>query len=84
MMTLPAVSIGIIPLTADRIRARPAEGFVIFDEERVAVELMSGYLRITQPAEIVSYVEAFSRLVEVAVHGQAARALIARALGTLA
>jgi hypothetical protein len=71
-------------LTADRTRPRPAEGFIIFDDEQVSVELISGYLKITQPKEVASYVREFSGLAGVAVYGQAARALIAKALGALA
>ena len=47
--TWPAVSLGIIPSSSDRGVAGPAEAFWIFDNEQVNVELISGYLTVTQP-----------------------------------
>ncbi|KAB2351474.1 helix-turn-helix domain-containing protein [Actinomadura rudentiformis] len=83
VMKLPAVSLGIIPLDADRVQARPAEGFAIFDHEQVSVELISGYLKLMQPNEVEAYVRVFTGLADAAVYGQAARALIANALAAL-
>ncbi|WP_131735630.1 helix-turn-helix domain-containing protein [Actinomadura roseirufa] len=84
VMKLAAVSLGIIPLDAERLRARPAEGFVIFGDEQVSVELISGYLKLTQPSEVEAYAREFIGLADAAVSGQAARALIANALAALA
>ncbi|MFG1997518.1 helix-turn-helix domain-containing protein [Spirillospora sp. NPDC048911] len=84
VMKLPAVSLGIIPMDADRLQARPAEGFVVFGNEQVSVELISGYLKLTQPSEVEAYVREFTGLANAAVFGQAARALIANALAALA
>ena len=50
MSSLPSVSLGIVPARPDRDLAWPVEGFWIFDDEQVAVELVSGHLTITQPA----------------------------------
>src|SRR5919197_521061 len=52
MSALPSVSLGIIPQDADRSLQHPAESFVMFDSSRVNVELVSGYLTVTQPTEI--------------------------------
>ncbi|WP_026415992.1 helix-turn-helix domain-containing protein [Actinomadura oligospora] len=84
VMGMPAVSLGIIPLDADRVRARPTEGFLIFDEDQVSVELISGYLRVTQPAEVRAYAREFAGLEKAAVYGRSARDLIAAALAALA
>ncbi|MFJ2194128.1 helix-turn-helix domain-containing protein [Kitasatospora sp. NPDC087861] len=46
----PFVSLGIIPTGCDRHQL-PVEDFYMFDEAEVAVELTSGYLRITHPAK---------------------------------
>ena len=62
---------------ADRGPAGPAEDFWIFDSELVAVELISGYLSITQPREIAMYAQMFARLAEIAVYGPRARDLLA-------
>jgi transcriptional regulator with XRE-family HTH domain len=78
--SLPSISLGIIPTGADRTQTRPVEGFWIFDNQRVAVELVSGYLTITQPHELALYRQAFTALAELAVFGQAARTLIREAL----
>jgi transcriptional regulator with XRE-family HTH domain len=80
---LPAVSLGIVPMTPDRSAMRPVEGFWIFDREQVAVELVSGYLTITQPREIDMYAQTFSELANLAVYGEPARALIRRAIVAL-
>jgi transcriptional regulator with XRE-family HTH domain len=77
---LPTVWLGIIPLGGDRRKVLPREGFVMFDEERVSVELISGVLSVTQPSEIAMYVRDFTDLAGIAVNGQAARDLIAAAL----
>ncbi|MFF6772683.1 helix-turn-helix domain-containing protein [Streptomyces sp. NPDC012637] len=78
----PYVSLGIIPIGAGRTTL-PAEDFYMFDEAEVAVELTSGYLRITQPSEISDYNRAFAQLAAMAVHGPEARALILGAIDAL-
>ncbi|MGP3920684.1 DUF5753 domain-containing protein, partial [Nonomuraea sp. 10N515B] len=50
--TLPAVSLGIIPLGADRSSMWPTEAFFMFDDEEVTVELVSGHLTVTRPHEV--------------------------------
>jgi transcriptional regulator with XRE-family HTH domain len=72
----PSVSLGIIPAALDRGEARPVEDFWIFDNEQVAVELVSGHLTITQPREIAMYAQTFARLAEIAVYGARARELL--------
>src|SRR5215469_9709753 len=79
-MSLPSVTLGIIPFDADRSLLRPVEMFFLFDDTEVSVELVSGWLRVTQPSEIEMYAEAFRRLSEMAVYGTAARALIGQAI----
>lgn len=74
--TWPAVSVGIIPASPDRGVAGPAEDFWIFDNDQVNVELISGYLTVTQPHEIAMYAQMFGRLAEIAVYGSHARELI--------
>jgi len=80
--TWPAVSLGIIPASVDRGPAGPAEDFWIFDNEQVNVELISGYLTVTQPSEIVMYAQMFGRLAEIAVYGSRAHELIFSAMPT--
>jgi hypothetical protein len=77
---LPSVSIGVIPTRPDRDTAWPVEGFWIFDDEQVAVELVSGHLTVTQPREVAMYVQAFVELASLAVYGSAARRLIGAAI----
>ncbi|MFD9690908.1 helix-turn-helix domain-containing protein [Kitasatospora sp. NPDC059088] len=78
----PFVSVGVIPTGPDRPHL-PVEDFYMFDEDEVAVELTSGYLRITQPREIADYVRTFADLAAMAVHGTGARQLITAAIATL-
>lgn len=80
--SLPAVSLGIIPFQHSRV-LRPVEGFWIFDDATVTVELVSGWLTISQPKEIAMYGQAFDLLASMAVYGPAARALITAALAAL-
>ncbi|NML54346.1 helix-turn-helix domain-containing protein [Streptomyces sp. R302] len=80
--SLPNVSLGVVPMRPDRERW-PAEGFWIYDTAQVNVELISGYLTITQPSEVTMYAETFAELAALAVYGAAARALITSALDAL-
>lgn len=61
----------------------PVEGFWIFDSTQVNVELISGYLTITQPSEVGMYAETFEELAALAVYGAPARALITSAMDAL-
>ncbi|MFE2412346.1 helix-turn-helix domain-containing protein [Kitasatospora sp. NPDC059408] len=78
----PFVSIGIIPTGPGRPHL-PVEDFYMFDDAEVAVELTSGYLRITQPREIAEYVRTFTDLASMAVRGVKARQLITAAITAL-
>jgi transcriptional regulator with XRE-family HTH domain len=80
---LPTVWLGIIPLAGDRRKVLPREGFVMFDEDLVSVELISGVLSVSQPREIAMYVRDFTDLAGIAVNGRAARDLITAALTDL-
>jgi hypothetical protein len=63
--------------------AWPVEDFWIFDDERVAVELVTGRLTITQPREIAAYERMFGELAGLAVYGAQARSLITAAIAAL-
>jgi transcriptional regulator with XRE-family HTH domain len=81
--SLPSVSLGIIPIGLDRDAIWPVEDFWIFDDKQVNVELVSGWLTITQPREISMYAQVFARLSELAVRGAAARKLVTAAIDAL-
>ncbi len=81
--SLPSVSLGIIPMGLERDVIWPVEDFWIFDERQVNVELVSGWLTLTQPREIAMYAKAFSDLSDLAVRGAKARALITKAIDAL-
>ncbi len=82
VMSLPRVSVGIIPAAGER-HCLTQGSFWIFDEERVHVEGVSAGLDVTQPREIAVHVKAFALLQQSAVYGQAARELIQQALAEL-
>ncbi|MGW2706556.1 DUF5753 domain-containing protein [Streptomyces sp. NPDC001340] len=83
-MTLPSMSLGIIPATAPREDAMwPLEQFTVFDDARIHVELLAAKVTITAPGELDTYLRAFARLAELAVYGADARALIVKALDAL-
>ncbi|NEA54443.1 helix-turn-helix domain-containing protein [Streptomyces sp. SID13666] len=79
---LPHVSLGVVPTRLERARM-PVEGFGIYDKAQVSVELVSGYLTITQPSEVAAYADTFATLADMAVYGNKARALITRARNSL-
>ncbi|MFF7726305.1 helix-turn-helix domain-containing protein [Streptomyces sp. NPDC008001] len=83
VMSLPAVSVGIIPFTAQGRGMWTLEGFNIFDDERVHVELLTAQVTVTAPGEVAMYVKAFSELRDLAVYGAPARAVVTAALDSL-
>ncbi|GAA1717753.1 hypothetical protein GCM10009680_68870 [Streptomyces yatensis] len=82
-MAFPSVSIGIIPQDADRSALWPVEGFFLYDDRTVNVELVSAHLTVVQRHELAMYAQTFSELAEIAVHGPAARAIINAAIEAL-
>ncbi|WP_131739478.1 helix-turn-helix domain-containing protein [Actinomadura roseirufa] len=79
----PNVSLGVIPRDVDRRGVSPDESFTMSelpDRVLVTVELVSGDLTLTQPYETRLYAEAWDRLWSLAVHGDAVRTLVDRAL----
>jgi hypothetical protein len=83
VMSLPRVSIGVIPATG--VRHSLTQGsFWMFDDSRVRVETVSESLDITQPRDIALYARVFELLHRSAVHGREARQLIGRAVRDLA
>ncbi|MGQ0719210.1 MAG: helix-turn-helix domain-containing protein [Pseudonocardiales bacterium] len=83
MMSLPRVSLGIIPAVAPR-KVFTSVGFWIFDDMMVGVETPTAYLEVTQPREIRLYATMFEQLQQSAVYGAEARALVTRAMTDLA
>jgi transcriptional regulator with XRE-family HTH domain len=81
--SLPSVSLGVVPMGLDRDAVWPVEDFWIFDDRQVNVELVSGWLTLTQPREIGMYAQTFSELAQLAVRGTQARTLITTAIDTL-
>ena len=82
VMSLPSISLGVIPSRADRIMW-PLEAFYMFDTSLVTVETLTAEVNVTSPGEIEDYVHAFTKLATSAVYGQSARALITDAITTL-
>ncbi len=82
VMPLPSVSLGIIPFTAQRIMW-PLEAFYLHDGTRSVVETLTAEVNVVQPRELADYRKAFEELMNMAVHGNAARALIGAAIDSL-
>lgn len=80
--SLPHVSLGVIPMSADRTMW-PLEGFWIFDDAQVVIELATAQVTVQQASEIQIYARMFAQLVGIAVHGREARGLIAKAISSL-
>ncbi|MGF1424999.1 helix-turn-helix domain-containing protein [Kitasatospora sp. LaBMicrA B282] len=82
VMPLASVSLGIIPFTAQR-SVWPLEAFYMFDDRHAVVETLTAEVNVTQPRELADYAKAFAQLATTAVHGEAARRLIADAIAAL-
>jgi transcriptional regulator with XRE-family HTH domain len=82
VMSLPRVSVGIIPAAGER-HSLAQGSFWIFDDDRVQVEGVSAGLDITQPREVAVYVRVFALLQQSSVSGPAARELIHKAMADL-
>jgi len=83
LMSLPRVSLGIIPGAAPR-KVFTSVGFWIYDDAMVGVETPTASLEVTQPREIRLYATMFEQLQQSAVYGAEARALVTRAMADLA
>ncbi|MEU8205875.1 DUF5753 domain-containing protein [Streptosporangium sp. NPDC049046] len=83
MAALPSVSLGIVPFATSGRPVWPLEGFSVFDDMQVNIELLSAQVTVTQPREIALYIKAFGGLADMAVYGGAARALITKAIDDL-
>lgn len=83
VMALPAVSLGVVPFATSARPMWAVEGFTVFDDARVHVELLSAQVTVTAPGEVALYLRAFSTLSELAVYGAPARALITAAIEAL-
>ncbi|HEX6522686.1 MAG TPA: helix-turn-helix transcriptional regulator [Streptosporangiaceae bacterium] len=82
VMSLPNVSVGIIPMMLERT-AVPSAGFWIFDDVLVALETPTASIEVTRPREIALYVKMYEHLQSAAVYGGQARGLIVRTLQEL-
>jgi transcriptional regulator with XRE-family HTH domain len=82
MMSVPTVSLGIIPLMTERAAVASA-GFWIFDDSLVALETPTASIEVTRPQEIELYARMFEHLRSAASFGAAARRLIVKALDEL-
>jgi transcriptional regulator with XRE-family HTH domain len=80
---LPSVQLAIIPMNADRHGFRSRESFDITDSSLVTIEMLTGFLSLTNPEEVRSYVIAWEQLLSIAVRGRAARTLIRNARDAL-
>lgn len=75
---MPRITIGIIPATSEVLAL--STSFVMFDNRMVMVEGTAAELTITQPREVAIYGRAFDTLAGQSVTGDAARALIRKAV----
>ncbi|QMU77464.1 helix-turn-helix domain-containing protein [Streptacidiphilus sp. PB12-B1b] len=82
LMSLPSVSLGIIPFGSSR-SLWMQETFVLLDDNSVEIELLTARVTVTQPREVADYTRAFERLAAMAVYGARARALITSAIVAL-
>lgn len=82
LMSLPNVSLGIVPMMTERATVGSA-GFWIFDDSLVALETPTASIEVSRPQEIELYSRMFEVLKGSAVYGPAARRLITQTLDEL-
>jgi transcriptional regulator with XRE-family HTH domain len=82
VMSMPAVSFGIIPAATLRTMW-PLETFTIFDDTRVHTESLTAAIKMTEHTDIEMHGKAFTELSAMAVYGAPARALIAEAIAAV-
>ncbi|MEV5505137.1 helix-turn-helix domain-containing protein [Streptomyces orinoci] len=82
VMSLPSVSLGIIPFTAER-HMWVIEPFMVFGDAEAGIELLSADVTLTAPNDTHLYLRAFSELQRLAVYGTQARRLIGAATAAL-
>lgn len=82
VMSLPNVSLGIVPLMTRRA-AVGSTGFWIFDDSRVALETPTASIDVTRPQEVELYERMFEALRAPARYGAGARELVNRAINDL-
>jgi transcriptional regulator with XRE-family HTH domain len=82
VMSLPNVSVGIIPMMIER-GAAGAAGFWIFDNTLAALEVPTANIEVTRPQEIELYARMFENLKSFAVYGKPARAIVNRVMEEL-
>ncbi|MEO3928208.1 helix-turn-helix transcriptional regulator [Micromonosporaceae bacterium B7E4] len=82
LMSLPNVSVGIIPLMAERPAVASA-GFWVFDDSLVALETPTASIEVTRPQEIELYGRMFERFQVAARYGPEARVLVTRTIDEL-
>ncbi len=80
MTALPSVDVGIVPYAVPMLSV---PGFVIYDEDVVTSESLTGEQRLIEPDEVAQYVNFFRELRAVAVTGPDAIALIQRVTAEL-
>ncbi len=82
VMTMPNVSLGIVPHTATR-NIIGQVSFWIFDDKSVALETPTASIEVTTPQEVGLYARTFDHLRKPAVYGRDARQLILDSLDEL-
>lgn len=80
---LPALELTIVPFTA-QVPVYPLSGFVIYDDQLVLVESLTGEQHLIDPDEIARYTSWFSLLRSAGVRGRNAAALIRQAMTSIA
>ncbi|MEV5509593.1 helix-turn-helix domain-containing protein [Streptomyces orinoci] len=82
VMSLPSVSLGVIPSQGQR-PIWAVETFNVYDDEYVNVELLTAEVSVTAPGEVRDYLKTFAELQRRAVYGARARTLISTAIDAL-
>jgi transcriptional regulator with XRE-family HTH domain len=79
LSNLETVEVFILPIDAE-LPFLPLHGFWIFDDELVSVETVHARVEARDPSEVALYLRVFKLLKAAALGGEAARALLTRAI----
>jgi hypothetical protein len=83
LMSLPNISIGIVPMTVER-EVVGQVSFWLFDDQLVILETPTASIEVTSPEELRMYARMFDHLRKPALYGKDARSLVLQALDKLA
>lgn len=73
LSSLPNIDVGVVPMDAE-LPSLPYNGFIVFDDASLVLELSTGELTFREPAEVKRHVELYEAMSSVAMKGDSLQA----------